>query len=126
MGWRFKKPINFGGFRLNLSKRGVGMSWGFPMFRTGVSSDGRRYIWITVPRTGLSWVKYFGNKTSSPASLPQPGPQPKLASSKGQSPMQTTPGVPSLSSPQANSPSQPTPNPPVQQGGTPWWRQKNI
>jgi hypothetical protein len=79
MGWRFKKPINFGGFRLNLSKRGIGMSWGFPMFRTGISSDGRRYIWITVPRTGLSWVKYFGKgNSSSGGTTAQPTPYPRL------------------------------------------------
>src|SRR5437773_6602464 len=63
MGWRIRKPINFrGGFRLNLSRHGLGFSWGFPMFRTGISADGRRYIWITIPRTGVSWIKYFGGK----------------------------------------------------------------
>lgn len=122
MGWRFKKPINFGGgFRLNLSKRGVGMSWGFPMFRTGISSDGRRYIWITVPRTGLSWVKYFGKGTSYTSGLPQ---------ATSQSPLPPAPTRPQVQQPTVpvspTSSTAPTPNSPTQQGGIPWWRQKNI
>lgn len=29
MGWRFRKSINLGlGFRINLSKSGIGYSWG--------------------------------------------------------------------------------------------------
>jgi hypothetical protein len=109
MGWRFKKPINFGGFRLNLSKRGLGLSWGFPMFRTGISSDGRRYIWITVPRTGLSWIKYFG--------------KPSLSAQQTTPPPPTNPYPPSvpISTPQSSSPGS-TPS----ASSIPWWKQKNI
>lgn len=124
MGWRFKKPINFrSGFRLNLSKRGLGVSWGFPMFRTGISSDGRRYIWITVPRTGLSWVKYFGKRANSgPGGPPQSTPQHHPPSVPGQSPAQNLPSNSPLASPQATT----APSAPSQQSGAPWWRQKNI
>ena len=129
MGWRFKKPINIaGGFRLNLSKRGLGMSWGFPMFRTGISSDGRRYIWITIPRTGLSWVKYFGRKPqpagqSQTSSLPSSTP-----SGSGQLPNQVGPGTggPPTPAPRTLPPSQPSQAPAAQSAATPWWRQKNI
>jgi len=109
MGWRFKKPLNFGGFRLNLSRRGLGFSWGFPMFRTGISADGRRYLWITIPRTGLSWIKYFGKK-------PKTSVQPQL---------------PPFSPPTSTSPSG-APNPAGSAPGSstakqaPWWTQKNF
>jgi hypothetical protein len=63
MGFRFRRvfPI-FGGARVNLSKRGVGASWGIPGFRFGVAADGRRYLWIGVPGSGFYYVKYFGRK----------------------------------------------------------------
>ena len=128
MGWRFKKPINFGsGFRLNLSKRGIGMSWGFPMFRTGISSDGRRYIWITVPRTGLSWVKYFGKKPQPAGQIQTSGSPAGLPSGGGQFPNPSGAGVPAPpTSPHSLSASQSTPSQPAQPAATPWWRQKNI
>ena len=35
MGWRLRKSINLGfGFKINLSKSGIGYSWGFPGYRT--------------------------------------------------------------------------------------------
>ncbi|HWW16750.1 MAG TPA: DUF4236 domain-containing protein [Candidatus Dormibacteraeota bacterium] len=110
MGWRFKKPINFGGFRLNLSKKGLGLSWGFPMFRTGISADGRRYIWITIPRTGLSWVKYFGKPSvSAQQTIPPPSP--------------TNPYPPSVP---INTPQSSSPGSAPSSSSTPWWKQKNI
>jgi len=59
MGWFFRKSINLGPVRMNLSKSGVGTSWGFPGFRFGISPDGRKYIRIGLTGTGLCWVKYF-------------------------------------------------------------------
>ena len=59
MGWSFRKSFNVGGFRANLSKSGLGSSWGFPGFRIGISADGRRYIRIGIPGTGLGWFGYF-------------------------------------------------------------------
>jgi hypothetical protein len=43
MAWRPRKSISLGkGFRINLSKRGIGWSAGIPgLFRFGVGSDGR-------------------------------------------------------------------------------------
>ena len=110
MGWRFKKPINFGGFRLNLSKKGLGFSWGFPTFRTGVSADGRRYVWLTIPRTGVSWVKYFG-KTSG---------QPKMPSvpSPPSNPLPPQPSVLTSTSPNQAIPPSNTPSNQI-----PWWKQ---
>src|SRR5262245_1950058 len=114
MGWRFKQPINFGGFRINLSRRGLGFSWGFPMFRTGISADGRRYIWLTLPRTGLSWIKYFGKKPQS---------SPQSSGGHGNVPSAPTPVVYPHSPPATPKGSAPTS---AASSSTPWWKQKNL
>ena len=81
MGWRFRKSFNMGPIRWNLSRRGVGGSWGFPGFRVGVSADGRRYISVGIPGTGLYYQRYFGGGPAlkpggSPITPPNSGPIP--------------------------------------------------
>ena len=42
MGWRYRKSINLGGgFRVNLSKNGIGYSWGVKGYRMTKTADGR-------------------------------------------------------------------------------------
>lgn len=56
MGFRFRRSLNLGGgFRLNLSKRGAGLSVGGKGFRVGVGPRGVRRT-VSVPGTGMSWV----------------------------------------------------------------------
>jgi hypothetical protein len=55
MGWSYRKSVNLGPFRVNLSKSGVGYSVGGKDFRVGVNSKGRRYEALTVPGTGLHY-----------------------------------------------------------------------
>ncbi len=55
MGWSYRKSLSFGPLRLNLSKSGVGYSVGVPGFRTGIRSDGRRYVRAGIPGTGLGY-----------------------------------------------------------------------
>ena len=62
MGWSYRKSLNLGPFRINLSKSGVGYSVGGAGFRTGVSSSGRKYHSVSVPGTGL---RYYSSKKSS-------------------------------------------------------------
>lgn len=57
--WRFRKVFHRGPFRWTLSKRGIGRSWGIPGLRYGTSPSGQRYISISIPGTGLYWIKYF-------------------------------------------------------------------
>lgn len=58
MGFRFRKSINIGGgFRINLSKTGVGYSWGLPGFRTTKLANGRNRDTLSVPGTGISYVE---------------------------------------------------------------------
>ncbi len=53
MGWSFHRSLNFGGMRLNLSKSGVGASFGVKGLRCGISPNGRRYV-----RCGMDGIYY--------------------------------------------------------------------
>jgi hypothetical protein len=89
MGWRFRKSINMGAVRLNLSKRGVGMSTGFKGFRIGQSADGRQYMSIGIPGTGISYMHYFKKpKRAGQERMPIPFPQ-------SPSPLTPPQGIPS-------------------------------
>ena len=52
MGFRYRKSLNFGPFRVNVGTGGVGFSVGGRGFRTGVSGSGRRYSTFSLPGTG--------------------------------------------------------------------------
>ena len=57
MGIRFRKSINLGGgFRINLSKSGVGYSWGIPGYRITKTANGRSRKTYSIPGTGVSYV----------------------------------------------------------------------
>lgn len=66
MSWIFRKIFRFGPIRTTLSKGGVGMSWGIPGFRIGVSPTGRKYLSIGIPGIGLYFLKYLSGEKSSP------------------------------------------------------------
>jgi hypothetical protein len=65
VGWRLRRSISLGGARLNLSRSGVGWSWGIPGLRYGRTALGRAYISIGLPGTGLYWLYYFGPERRS-------------------------------------------------------------
>jgi hypothetical protein len=107
MGWRFRKWYKRGPFRLTVSKRGLGYSIGTLPFRFGVTPSGERYVSITLPGTGISWIKYFRKTRSAKQStvsapLPASNPTPQ-------------PPMPTSVNPTA-SPSQPGP----------WWKQPGL
>lgn len=63
MGWRYRKSINLGGgFRINLSKSGIGYSWGFPGYRHTYSPNGTQRKTYSIPGTGISYVESQGNR----------------------------------------------------------------
>jgi hypothetical protein len=77
MGWGYRKRLNYGPIRINLSRSGVGASLGVRGFRITRSSTGRRYITLSLPGTGLSWQKTMNGSrrrarrlSVAPASLP--------------------------------------------------------
>ena len=48
MGFYFRRSMNVGPFRVNVSRGGVGWSVGGRGFRTGTSGRGRKYTTISI------------------------------------------------------------------------------
>jgi len=65
MGWSYRRAINLGPFRVNLSKNGVGYSIGGGGFRTGVNAQGRRYSRVSIPGTGIYYTTTKGQSSPS-------------------------------------------------------------
>lgn len=66
MGFRFRKSINVGGgFRINMSKSGIGYSWGFPGYRITKTANGRVRKTASIPRTGISYVSESSKQNSN-------------------------------------------------------------
>jgi tetratricopeptide (TPR) repeat protein len=64
MGIRYRKSISIGGgVRLNLSKSGVGASFGVPGLRYSVSGNGRARRTMSIPGTGIYSVTSMGGGT---------------------------------------------------------------
>ncbi len=60
MGLNFRKSINLGGLRLNLSNSGVGYSVGKKGVRISRSATGRTTSTVSIPGTGLSYTQNLG------------------------------------------------------------------
>ena len=57
MGFRYRKSINLGGgFRINLSKSGIGYSWGVKGYRVTKTANGGVRRTVSIPGTGISHV----------------------------------------------------------------------
>lgn len=66
MGFRYRKSINLGGgFRINLSKSGVGYSWGTKGYRITKTASGKTRRTYSIPGTGLSYVSETGQNRYS-------------------------------------------------------------
>lgn len=66
MGLRYRKSINLGGgFRINLSKSGIGYSWGTKGYRITKKAGGGTRTTYSIPGTGLSWVEEGGKSGKS-------------------------------------------------------------
>ena len=62
MGFKFRKTIGKGPFKVTLSKSGVSTSVGVKGARVSVSSKGKARATVGLPGTGLSYSKSFGSK----------------------------------------------------------------
>lgn len=62
---RFRKSKKFGGLRINLSKSGLGASFGVPGTRVGISSTGKTYKSYGIPGTGIYDLKYNSNNSNN-------------------------------------------------------------
>ena len=76
VGFRFRKSINLGGgFRVNLSKSGIGYSWGTKGARFTKTASGKSRTTLNIPGTGLSYSTESSqtkaqNKPSTTNSVP--------------------------------------------------------
>lgn len=69
MGLRFRKSINLGGgFRVNLSKSGVGYSWGVKGYRVTKKAGGGSRTTASIPGTGITYTKDYGSKSRNGSS----------------------------------------------------------
>ena len=67
MGFNFRKSFNLGKyFKINLSKSGIGFSFGVPGFRVTKTANGKLKKTISVPGTGLSYTDDIGKKETKP------------------------------------------------------------
>ena len=72
MGWRYRKSINLGGgFRINLSKSGIGYSWGVKGFRITQTASGQTRKTYSIPGTGISYVETKKNNYIQPQIQPK-------------------------------------------------------
>lgn len=68
MGVRFRKSVNLGGgLRVNVSKSGIGYSWGTKGYRYTKTAKGSSRRTYSIPGTGLSYVSESG-KSKRPSS----------------------------------------------------------
>lgn len=95
MGFRFRRSINLGGgFKINLSKSGIGYSWGTKGFRIGRTARGTTRRTYSIPGTGISYVDESGGRDRnrsrsqrrSPNRITQPSQQRIPQPSYGQGP----------------------------------------
>ena len=72
MGFRYRKSINLGGgFRINISKSGIGYSWGVKGYRVTKTAKGTTRRTASIPGTGISFVDETGKKKASSKPTPQ-------------------------------------------------------
>ncbi len=63
MGFNFRKTINLGnGFKINLSKSGIGYSFGVPGVRYSQSATGKKKMTYSIPGTGISYSNDISSK----------------------------------------------------------------
>lgn len=70
MGLRVRKSFNLGaGFKINLSKSGIGYSWGVPGYRVTKTASGKTRTTASIPGSGISYVaESSGQKDAKPKS----------------------------------------------------------
>jgi hypothetical protein len=73
MGFRMRKSINLGaGFRINVSKSGIGYSWGVPGYRITKTAKGTTRRTYSLPGTGISYVEETNRRKRPPVNLGNP------------------------------------------------------
>ena len=111
MGFRFRKSIPIGKhFRINLSKSGVGYSWGVKGARFTKTANGKNRTTLSVPGTGISYTaeskahtsnkKPFKKKTIGRAAASRKPQTPQTAGAQNppanSAPMKSSPNITSF------------------------------
>ena len=111
MGFRFRKSIPIGKhFRINLSKSGVGYSWGVKGARFTKTANGKNRTTLSVPGTGISYTaeskahtsnkKPFNKKTIGRAAASRKPQTPQTAGAQNppanSAPMKSSPNITSF------------------------------
>jgi hypothetical protein len=92
MPWYYRRSFGKGPFRLNLSRRGVGMSVGVKGFRVGT---GPRGAYVRAGRGGFYYQQYLSAPSARPPQLPaSPSPHPGPAVPPSPAVHQTVLGTP--------------------------------
>ena len=66
MGFRYRKSIKLGGgVRINISRSGIGYSWGVPGYRVTRTASGKTRTTASIPGTGISYVSEGSKRTPS-------------------------------------------------------------
>lgn len=71
MGLRYRKSIKLGPVRINLSKSGIGYSYGVKGYRVTHKSNGGVRTTASIPGTGISHVKEYSSAGTSPKREPE-------------------------------------------------------
>ena len=79
MGMRFRKSINLGGgARVNISKSGIGGSIGGIGYRYTKKANGGTRTTVSIPGTGISYVKESGSKSKKKSTEVKAMPQGRI------------------------------------------------
>ena len=79
MGMRFRKSINLGGgARVNISKSGIGGSIGGKGYRYTKKANGGTRNTVSIPGTGISYVKESGSKSKKKSTEVKAMPQGRI------------------------------------------------
>lgn len=62
MGFRFRKSIKYGPFRITATKSGISASVGVKGARISKTASGKTTTTLSIPGTGISYVSTFGKK----------------------------------------------------------------
>ncbi len=84
MGLRFHRSIKLiPGVRLNIWKRGIGVSAGVRGLRAGVDARGRKYVTAGLPGTGISSTSYAAKRPAIVAPDDEGGTAPQDSGARG-------------------------------------------
>lgn len=79
MGMRFRKSINLGGgARVNISKSGIGGSIGGKGYRYTKEANGGTRNTVSIPGTGISYIKESGSKSKKKSAEVKAIPQERI------------------------------------------------